>query len=125
MIKTATTILALALATPAFGMVFSWTDSAGVKHYTNRRDEIPERYRAKAKPLYPEQADTLPAPQGATPQTVKPEVSPPVPPAVQRVVPQDLPHIPPAVVAPAPSAGESAPPATRRARSRPRNNRDE
>jgi len=60
--KIALVLLALHLPSVAFGMVFSWTDSAGVRHFTNREYEIPERYRARAKRLYPELSDTS-APQ--------------------------------------------------------------
>lgn len=48
---------AILIAAPAHGMVFMWRDSAGVNHYTNKEHEIPARYRAKAKPLYPEATD--------------------------------------------------------------------
>jgi len=60
-------VLALVIPSAAFGMLFNWTDSAGIKHYTNKEYDIPVRYRAKAKHLYPEQADT-PSPQ-QNPQT--------------------------------------------------------
>ena len=55
-------VLALLLSSAAYGMIFSWTDSRRITHYTNREDEIPARYRAKAKHLYPDPSDT-PAPQ--------------------------------------------------------------
>lgn len=47
------------LESPALGMVYSWTDSSGIKHYVNREYEIPARYRARAKALYPEPSDPL------------------------------------------------------------------
>jgi len=39
------------VASTAHGEVYSWTDSRGTVHYTNRMDEIPVRFRAKAKSL--------------------------------------------------------------------------
>jgi hypothetical protein len=41
-------------ATSAYGMIYSWTDAAGVAHFTNKDYEIPARYRAKAQARYPE-----------------------------------------------------------------------
>jgi outer membrane biosynthesis protein TonB len=119
--KTAVVILALALASSAYGMVFSWTDSAGIKHFTNKRDEIPERYRAKAKPLYPEQADMLPGQQNTQPQPVKPEV----PPAVQPAIPAEPPKTPQPVAAPEPPKKEIAPVTGRKDRRRPLHREDE
>jgi len=67
-------------------MVYTWTDSAGVKHFTNKEYEIPASYRARVKSLYPETGDTeaqrqktpsvpeKPADQSSTPvQQPKPE----------------------------------------------------
>ncbi|MEI6207105.1 MAG: hypothetical protein WCP20_10000 [Desulfuromonadales bacterium] len=51
-------LFALVLSSPAYGMVYTWTDSAGLTHYTNKDYEIPARYRARTKSLYPEQTDT-------------------------------------------------------------------
>jgi len=108
-------LLALVLASSADGMVFSWTDSSGVKHFTNKRDEIPERYRTKAKPLYPEHADMLPGQHNAQPQTVKPAV--PLP--VQQPIPVEQPKIQqPAAVSDMPHT-ETAPVTGRKARRRP------
>jgi hypothetical protein len=50
------------LGTPAHGMMYTWSDSSGIKHYVNSQYDIPLRYRARAKPLYPEASDVL-APQ--------------------------------------------------------------
>ena len=55
-------------ATAAFGIVYSWVDTAGIRHYVNRDYDIPERYRPKAKALYPEPSDTRTAPQGGQEQ---------------------------------------------------------
>ena len=76
--KIVLTVLALVLPSIAFGMVFSWIDSSGTAHYTNKEYEIPARYRAKVKHLYPDQADTL-APQQnpQTQQAAKPEAQTP------------------------------------------------
>jgi hypothetical protein len=98
--KAVVVIVALALASSAYGMVFSWNDSSGIKHFTNKRDEIPERYRAKAKPLYPEQNDMLPGPQNAPPQPVKVEVPPTVPLPVQQAMPLEPSKSPQPVAAP-------------------------
>ena len=46
------------IASFAYGMVYTWTDSSGIRHYTNKEYEIPVRYRPNAKSLYPEQVDT-------------------------------------------------------------------
>jgi hypothetical protein len=131
MIKAATVVLVLALASSANGMVYGWTDSAGIKHFTNRRDEIPERYRSKAKPLYPEQADLAPAQQNAPPQQVTP-VIPPVTlqPAVQqhpvqRPAVEEPPKTPPTVVVPATPPHVTVPATGRKIRPRPVNPRDE
>ena len=62
-------------ASPVHGMVYTWTDSAGVSHFTNKEYEVPARYRARTKALYPEQAD-VGAPQNL--QTAPPsEAQPP------------------------------------------------
>lgn len=31
--------------------IFTWTDSRGTAHYTNKEDEVPPRYRSKVKVL--------------------------------------------------------------------------
>ena len=79
---TKSVLLALVfVASPAFGLIYSWTDPQGVAHYTNKEYEIPPRYRARAKALYPEQADSAPA------QQAKPEGSP-TPPQARPEEPQ-------------------------------------
>ena len=55
-------LFAIVLSSPTHGMVYSWSDAAGIKYFSNKEYDIPTRYRAKAKALYPDQADT-PAPQ--------------------------------------------------------------
>lgn len=77
-------------ASPAFGLVYSWTDSRGVAHYTNKEYEIPARYRAKARALYPEPADTAQQPQAGQAgqaQQARPEAAP-APPQAQPEEPQ-------------------------------------
>jgi hypothetical protein len=51
-------VLLILCASSAFGIVYSWIDQQGIRHYVNRASDIPERYRAKAKALYPEPTDT-------------------------------------------------------------------
>jgi hypothetical protein len=46
------------LASPVHGMVYMWRDSAGITHYANKDYDIPARYKARAKALYPEAADS-------------------------------------------------------------------
>ena len=43
---------------PAQGMVYMWRDAAGVDHYSNKEYDIPARYKAKTKALYPEASDS-------------------------------------------------------------------
>jgi hypothetical protein len=78
-------LFVVVLSSPAHGMVYTWTDSAGVAHFTNREYEIPARYRAKVKFLYPEQTDTgAPQQTAQTPQAI-PDVSVPAPAPTQNV----------------------------------------
>lgn len=58
MIKPLPLLFALLLISPAYAMVYSWTDSVGITHFTNKEYEIPLRYRAKVKARYPEQGDS-------------------------------------------------------------------
>jgi hypothetical protein len=62
----------LLLSAAAHGMVYCWNDSGGIMHYTNKENEIPARYRAKARPLYHEECET-PSQRGQS-GTVKREV---------------------------------------------------
>jgi len=70
------TLLLACAASPAFGLVYSWTDTRGVTHYTNKEYEIPAPYRAKTKTLYPEQGDVAPAQQTDQGHQVTPTPSP-------------------------------------------------
>ena len=73
-------LLALLLdVSPVMAVVFVWRDATGVAHYTNREYEIPERYRAKAKALYPEQGDTAAQQLNISAFQTQPEVQPPAP----------------------------------------------
>lgn len=58
-------LLFLALSAPAYGLVYTWTDTAGLGHYTNKEYEIPARYRSRAKALYPEPGDIPTVPYNA------------------------------------------------------------
>ncbi|BCS52097.1 hypothetical protein GSbR_31520 [Geobacter sp. SVR] len=96
----------------AYGMVYSWTDTTGITHYANKAYEIPARYRARAKSLYPEQADFTTTPQTkSAAQPTSPQAKPEVPtppqqpqPAaiVQKAKPDETVSIKPQVVAPQP-----------------------
>jgi hypothetical protein len=46
------------MSSPAHGMVYMWRDSAGITHYTNKEYDVPSRYKAKVKTLYPEASDS-------------------------------------------------------------------
>jgi hypothetical protein len=71
-------ILILALSSTANATIYRWTDSAGVAYYTNKDYEIPPRYRAKAKILYEELANTAATQQNTTPpQQVKVDIKQP------------------------------------------------
>lgn len=63
MTKSLSVLFVLLLLSPADGMVYSWTDAAGIAHYTNKEYEIPLRYRAKVKARYPEPGDSTVPPQ--------------------------------------------------------------
>jgi len=63
----------LLAAASAHGAVYIWKDTAGVTHYTNNQDEIPVRYRLKAKVLYPDQVDAGSMKQNVPVQQQKPE----------------------------------------------------
>ena len=44
-------VMLVFVASSAHGEIYTWSDSRGANHYTNRTDEIPVRYRASAKAL--------------------------------------------------------------------------
>ena len=66
-------LVLMLLALPAHGLVYTWTDSAGIKHFTNKEYEVPARYRARTKSLYPEQADSGASQQNVQTTQAKPE----------------------------------------------------
>lgn len=78
MTKSLSVLFVLFLLSPANGMVYSWTDSAGIAHYTNKEYEIPLRYRAKVKARYPEPGDsTVPLQNPQAPQVQQSEQTQP------------------------------------------------
>jgi len=111
-------LLMLMLLIQASGVkadVYTWTDARGTAHYTNKEYEIPQRYRAKAKPMHIESVESVGAhqqgaptqPQGtpSTPTAAAPSPPSPAPPPVAR-----------APVSPA-SAGNAAPQGRRKVQS--------
>ncbi len=82
--KSALVLIAIVISSPANGMVYTWKDIAGVKYFTNKEYEIPTRYRARAKALYPEQVDSAALTQNAQ----VPPASPNAPPPVQQIKPE-------------------------------------
>jgi len=52
-------------ASSVHGAVYMWRNAAGVACYTNNQDDIPARYKLKAKVLYPDQVETGSALQNA------------------------------------------------------------
>lgn len=44
-------IILVFVATSAYGEIYTWTDARGAANYANKLDDIPVRYRAKAKSL--------------------------------------------------------------------------
>jgi hypothetical protein len=79
------------MGTPVRAMIYMWKDSAGIAHYSNKEYDIPARYKAKARMMYPDASDTGTAQSAASPsapaapatvtQVAKPEVQPDVRPA--------------------------------------------
>lgn len=99
-------------ASPVHGAVYMWRDSAGVAHYTNKEYDVPERYRAKAKVLYPEASDSGTPQPGTVNVPALPVAQTPAP-AVQPVTRS----------APPVTQIESAPPKTPEPRNRRRRER--
>jgi hypothetical protein len=64
-------------ASPAHGVVYMWRDSAGIVHYTNKEYDVPARYKAKAKVLYPEASDSGTSQPGTANVPAAPVGSPP------------------------------------------------
>jgi hypothetical protein len=105
------------MASPAQGMVYMWRDSAGIAHYSNKEYDIPARYKAKAKALYPEAADS----GQIQPQSGNVQASPTVqvqPITSQQAKPPELPKEQP--TATPPQIQNSSPRTTSRRERRPR-----
>lgn len=64
-------------ATFAAAIVYCWVDAAGIRHYVNREHDIPERYRARAKALYPEPGDVASPNRQAVPEQILPVITAP------------------------------------------------
>lgn len=64
-------------ASPALAMVYMWRDSVGVAHYTNKEYDVPVRYKAKARVLYPEASDSGAVQTGAANVQAAPVAQPP------------------------------------------------
>lgn len=84
----------LLVAVPSQGMIYMWKDSAGIAHYSNKEYDVPARYKAKARRMYPDASDTGTAQSGvlASPsapavvnQASKPEAQADVRPAAPQV----------------------------------------
>ncbi|MGD0586998.1 MAG: hypothetical protein ABSA86_14725 [Oryzomonas sp.] len=90
-------VILLMQASGVHADVYTWTDVRGIAHYTNKEYEIPERYKAKAKPLHLEAVEPGSA---STPQNGAPQAAPatPTPPPVVK-----------APVSPAPAGGKVSP----------------
>ncbi len=80
-------IAILLVASPALGTVYRWNDSAGIAHYTNREYDIPDRYKSRAKPLYPEATDPRPGSSAGSGEQKSPESVPPPAAAVRQPAP--------------------------------------
>lgn len=97
MMKSLSLLIVLLLISPANGMIYSWTDSAGITHFTNKEYEIPLRYRSRVKARYPEQGDSGITPQNAQASQAKqrvqaqPQVLQVSPPAAAKAVQADFP----------------------------------
>jgi len=68
-------VMLMIFQTPAHGMVYTWSDSSGIRHYVNKEHDIPTRYRARTKPLYPEPSDILEPQQNLQSQNIQPATS--------------------------------------------------
>jgi hypothetical protein len=90
------TALLVCVLSPAYGMVYTWTDAGGLTHFTNKEYEVPARYRPRTKTLYPEQVDSTAPQQGV--QT--PEVQPTAP--TQQAKPEEPPKTAQPVITPEP-----------------------
>jgi hypothetical protein len=73
-------IILVFVASSAFAEIYTWSDARGARHYTNREDEIPVRYRARARSL---NYGAEPQAQGGTTSPQRSEQVQSAPPAEQ------------------------------------------
>ncbi|OGU16924.1 MAG: hypothetical protein A2076_17130 [Geobacteraceae bacterium GWC2_53_11] len=88
-------LVLLLAAAPAQGLIFMWKDSAGIAHYSNKEYDVPARYKAKVKMLYPEASDAGRVQSGnavAVNQAAKPEAGIVAPPAQVKSAPPVTPE---------------------------------
>ena len=111
-------------AVPAHGMIYMWKDSAGIAHYTNKEYDVPARYKAKAKAMYPEASDAGTVQPGNAAASAAPPVQPAPPPVTvnQNTKPATPPDVRPA---PPPAQVTNIPPKTPERRGRRQRERDD
>jgi hypothetical protein len=78
-------LLLLAGADCAEAAFYQWTDASGVVHFTDNRNNIPGKYRKKAKKVL---SESNPAAKGASPAAQTPAEAPTSPPAAAPQAPQ-------------------------------------
>lgn len=78
--------LLLSVAASANAEIYKWSDRAGVVHFSNSMDDVPDRYRAKAKSMN-YGSDQKGDPAGGQTQPSGAAVSPPVDPQVKQISP--------------------------------------
>lgn len=107
------------MASPAQSMVYMWRDSAGIAHYTNKEYNIPTRYKAKVKALYPEPSDSGTVQSSTANAQTAPVVQSPA-----SAIQNSGPEVQPALLTAAPATQiKSTPPKTQERRARRRRNR--
>ncbi len=90
-------VLLAFIASSAQAEIYTWTDSRGIAHYTNRLDEVPDRYRAKVKSLNydtGQKTETSAPPQNGQTQPVQPVEQVPPQNAGGNPMPQGVPTKP-------------------------------
>lgn len=104
------------VASPVQGMIYMWKDSAGIAHYSNKEYDVPDRYKARVKMMYPDASDSATAPSGSAPAFQTPASTAVQPPAA--VTQSAKPANQPGVHSAAPAPQVTTPPAhvERRAR---------
>lgn len=113
------------VASPAQGMIYMWKDAAGIAHYSNKEYDVPARYKARVKMMYPDASDSATAPPGTVPAVQTPASPAVQPPAAvtQSAKPANQPVVSPV----APAAQVTSPPAApeRKARKQRQRIRDD